>query len=162
MEKTWLELKPELFEALVDAFDEAKFARMLEFGCQKKLDNLAAGKVPYPDKVHVAIMYAERNHWLACLVEAARQTNQSHDDLQAVTADILAGIEAEGAHFYQGHIIDEEAGIEDERVLLHQLRPYLETVQRRTRAVPLTGLDESGEKGGRNVSLSISMPGSAR
>jgi formylglycine-generating enzyme required for sulfatase activity len=149
MEKTWQALKPRLVAALVDAFTEAEFAQIIDFRCNRKLSVLAARDIPFPQKVYEVTGHAARYGWLDCLAEGAQKTNETHAELQRVTADVLAGIEAqEGTDFYKKELVDQEAGIEEETVLMRQLQTYLETLQRRTRAVPLAGLDESGEKGG--------------
>ncbi len=98
---TWQTLKPQLQAALVDAFNEAAFEQMLAYRCDKKLDNLAADKIPFPQKVFEVIKVTESEGWLDRLVRGAREANRDHTALQAVTGQVLAGIEAEGQAFYQ-------------------------------------------------------------
>ena len=147
MSKTWPAQKPRLLAALIDAFDEDRFAQMLELKCQHKLSHLTADRIAFPQKVFEVIGIAEHDGWLEELVEAARNTNNSHSKLQRVTTEIMTSVAAEGKHFYQQVVIAKEARITEELVLIRQLHPYLETLFRNTRSVPLTGLDESGEMG---------------
>ncbi len=146
MATTWNVLKPRLVTALVDAFDENGFSQMLEFACQQKLGHLTADRLPFPQKVYEVIGVAEKSDWLADLVRGAKTANAKHAGLNAVAADVLAGIAAQGVHFYQQSVIDAAAGIAEEAVLLRQIHPYLETLQRRSAGIPLAGLDESSEK----------------
>ncbi|MFN2134902.1 MAG: NACHT domain-containing protein, partial [Candidatus Promineifilaceae bacterium] len=148
MEERWRELKPRLVKALVEGFDEAEFRQMLQEGCGQKLDDVTAGQIPKPRKVFEVVEHAERYGWLDCLVRAAQEANRSRTDLQDVAEAVLAGIAAEGPDFYRQSAVDEAAGFEGEEILRRRLQPYLEMVQRRTRSLPLAGLDESGEKGG--------------
>ena len=101
MTTAWPELKPQLVGALTDAFTEGEFAQMLEFGCQQKLAQLVADRVPFPQKVYEVVGVAERYGWLDCLARAAQAANQTHAALQAVTIELLAGIVAHGSAFYQ-------------------------------------------------------------
>jgi hypothetical protein len=149
MENNWDELRPRLVAALVNAFDEDGFGELLEFKCRQRLSDLVARDIRFPRKVREVVNRAARAGWLECLVQAARDERPEHTKLQAATAAILVGIEAEGPHFYQKSAVAAEAGIPEDVVLIRQLHPYLETVQRRTHDVPLAQLDESGEKGGR-------------
>ena len=149
METTWQELQPRLVEDLVDAFDEDQLTQLLEWQCGQRLDILTARDVNFLRKVREMVREAARAGWLLQLVAAAQQERLNHAALQATTAAVLAGIEAKGAYFYQLHLINEVGGIEEDAVLLRQLYPYLQTLQRRTQDLPLTGLDQSGEKGSR-------------
>ncbi len=147
METTWQELKPRLVKALVDAFDEDRFAELLEGECGQRLSLLAARDVRFPRKVREVIEEAALGDWLECLVTAARDKRPAHAELRARAADFLQGIEKHDRAFYQERVIAEEAGIPEDAVLRRQIYPYLETLQRRTYSVPLAGLDQSGEKG---------------
>ena len=147
MAATWPVLKPRLVAALVNAFSEQQLAEMLEFQCHQKLSHLAADKIPLPQKVYEVVGAAESQGWLECLAGGACKANPDHAGLQVVTAEVLTGIAAEGALFYERRVLAEAAGITEEAVLRRQLQPYLETLQRRTYSVPLIGLDESSEKG---------------
>jgi formylglycine-generating enzyme required for sulfatase activity len=147
MEMTWPALKPRLIAALVDAFDEDRFAELLESECEQRLGLLVARDVRYPRKVREVVDEAARAGWLECLVEGARDKRPSHVALQAIVSEFLAGVAAQGKEFYQASAIEEEAGLEEDAVLRRRLYPYLETLQRRTNSMPLTGLDESGEQG---------------
>ena len=105
MTTTWPELKPQLVGALIDAFTEGEFAQMLEFGCQQKLAQLVADRVPFPQKVYEVVGVAERYGWLDCLARASKAANRSHGKLQTATSAFLAGMEADGQQFYQGHAV---------------------------------------------------------
>ncbi len=98
---TWRALKPQLQAALVDAFNEATFEQMLAYKCDKKLDRLTADKIPFPQKVFKVINAAEREGWLECLVRGAQEANKGQANLQVMTGQVLARIEAEGSKFYQ-------------------------------------------------------------
>jgi tetratricopeptide (TPR) repeat protein len=98
---TWQELKPQLHAALIDAFSESVFSQMLEYKCVQKLDYLAAGNIPFPQKVYEVMGAAAREGWLDCLARGAQEANTGHAALQAVTAEVLAGIAAEGLGYYQ-------------------------------------------------------------
>ena len=121
METTWPVLKPRLVAALINAFEEDDFAQMLDFKCERKLDHLAAARLKFPQKVYEVVGDAECNGWLDRLVGSAREANKSHAGLQAVTADALAGIDAQGKAFYQESVIAEEAGISEDAVLKRKL-----------------------------------------
>ena len=87
--------------------------------------------------------HAERHGWLECLVKSASETNKDHAILQTITAEVLAGIEAEGTGFYQPGMSGDWTETENE-ILYADLRPYLEWMQRRSSKLPLAPLDPSG------------------
>ena len=101
MNPSWPHLKKQLNEALVSAFNQARFEMMLRLECEKDLNHLVPSGSTYPHKVFVVIEDAESNGWLDCLARGARKENPGNDPLQEVSAAILAGIEVEGRNFYQ-------------------------------------------------------------
>ena len=90
MEKTWQELRPQLGEALVDAFDEDRFKYMLQSRCRRALDHLTAREIRFPRKVHEVIDDAERNGWLDCLVQAVKEHDpEASEETEALWRDAM-------------------------------------------------------------------------
>lgn len=98
---TLQQLKPQLVNALVSAFDPNAFDRMLQFESEYgSLDTLSPEAKRYPDRVLDVVNHAVRHQWLDQLVRGATKQNNGNRALKGVAEQVLSGIEAQGDQFY--------------------------------------------------------------
>lgn len=98
---TLQQLKPQLVNALVSAFDANGLDRMLQFECKYGgLDTLSPEAKRYPDRVLDVVNDAVRRQWLDELVQGATKQNGGNRALKSVAEQVLSGIEAQGDQFY--------------------------------------------------------------
>jgi hypothetical protein len=80
----------ELTDALIDAFDQSSFDRMLTIELDKRLD-MFSGPDDLQSMIFELIRAAERQGWTEDLIRGARRANPGNEQLKTVATALLGG-----------------------------------------------------------------------